>query len=87
VFGAEAQEASAWLDTWREAGIAHFRLEFAHESGADVIAITRAFRKTLAGAISSAQLGQELKRLAPQGTTAGSLFVPLSSLTLAPARV
>lgn len=87
VFGAEAQEASAWLDTWREAGIAHFRLEFAHESGADVTAITRAFRKTLAGASSCAQLGQELKRLAPQGTTAGSLFVPLSTLTPAASRL
>ena len=33
VFGAEAQEASRHLDAWRAAGIAHFRLEFAHESG------------------------------------------------------
>jgi putative protease len=33
VFGAEAQEASRHLDDWRAAGIAHFRLEFAHESG------------------------------------------------------
>ncbi len=58
----------------------HFRLEFAHESAAEVTAITRAFAKTLAGEQSSAQLAQDLKRLAPQGTTAGSLFVPISSL-------
>ena len=86
VFGAEAQEASTWLDIWRAAGIAHFRLEFAHESGREVTAVTRAFAKTLAGAQSAAQLGQELKRFAPQGTTAGSLFVPVSSLVPAPSR-
>ena len=80
VFGAEAQEASAWLDEWRAAGIAHFRLEFAHESAAEVSAVTHAFAKTLAGVQSSVQLSQELKRLAPQGTTAGSLFVPIASL-------
>jgi putative protease len=86
VFGAESQEGSAWLDEWRAAGIAHFRLEFAHESGADVTAITRAFAKTLAGAQSAAQLGQDLKRLSPQGITAGSLFVPASALVSLPTR-
>jgi U32 family peptidase len=80
VFGAEAQEAGAWLDDWRAAGICHFRLEFAHESAADVLAVTRAFSQTLIGKKSSAQLTQELKRFSPQGTTAGSLFVPVSSL-------
>src|SRR5690349_13287595 len=30
VFGAEAQEAARHLDSWRAAGIHHFRLEFAH---------------------------------------------------------
>ena len=75
VFGAEAQEASGWLEEWRAAGIAHFRLEFAHESGDDVTDITRTFSKTLTGVQSSAQLAQELKRLSPQGTTVGSLFV------------
>jgi hypothetical protein len=34
VFGAEAQEASLHLEAWRAAGIARFRLEFAHESAA-----------------------------------------------------
>jgi putative protease len=82
VFGAESQEASAWLDDWRAAGVCHFRLEFAHESGADVSTITRAFLQTLQGKKSAAQLAQDLKRLAPQGTTAGSLFVPISSLAV-----
>ncbi len=82
VFGAEAQEASGWLDDWRAAGICHFRLEFAHESGADVLAIGRAFAQTFEGRKSSAQLAQELKRFAPQGTTMGSLFVPVNAPTL-----
>jgi putative protease len=86
VFGAEAQEASEWLDEWRAAGIFHFRLEFAHESAEDVLAISRAFGQALAGIKSLKQLAQELKRLAPQGTTEGSLFVPLSMLAgVAPA--
>ena len=38
VFGAEAQEASLHLDLWRTAGVRHFRLEFAHESAAQVSA-------------------------------------------------
>jgi putative protease len=86
VFGAEAQEASAWLDDWRAAGICHFRIEFAHESAEDVLAVTRAFAQTLRGTQSCAQLAQQLKRLAPQGTTAGSLFVPLSELAGATSR-
>ena len=49
VFGAEAQEASAHLDSWRQAGIRHFRLEFVHETAAQVADVTRAFRSALAG--------------------------------------
>jgi len=86
VFGAEAQEASAWLEEWRAVGIANFRLEFAHESAADVRVIVSAFGKALAGAQSYAQLTQDLKRFAPQGTTAGSLFVPVSQLLPTPVR-
>jgi putative protease len=85
VFGAEAQEASAWLDDWRASGIRHFRLEFAHESAEDVLGITHAFYKTLTGNQSAAQLGQELKRLSPQGVTNGSLFVPANPFVLLPA--
>lgn len=75
VFGAEAQEASAHLDLWRAAGIRHFRLEFAHESAEQVAEITRLFRAVLAGKLTTAHLNRELKSTAPQGTTAGSLFV------------
>jgi putative protease len=76
VFGAEAQEASQHLDEWRRAGIRHVRLEFVHESAEQVIRIGRAFQEQLAGAISTHELGRRLQRMAPQGTTEGSLFVP-----------
>src|SRR5262249_53396518 len=70
VFGAEAQEASAHYDDWRAAGIHHFRLEFVHESAEQVARVYRAFE---AGGLV---LGAALKKIAPQGTTEGSLFVP-----------
>jgi putative protease len=76
VFGAEAQEASAHIDSWREVGIRHFRLEFVHESAHEVLDVTAAFQAFLAGRINAGQLGTELKRYAPAGVTEGSLFVP-----------
>jgi putative protease len=76
VFGAEAQEASRHLEAWRAAGIAHFRLEFAHESGEQVTAISGAFADCLAGRIGAPELERELRRRTPHGTTEGSLFVP-----------
>ncbi len=82
VFGAEAQEASAHLDLWRAAGIRHFRLEFVHESAEQVRQVTRLFRRALAGEIGAAQLNRELKSIAPEGTTQGSLFVPSNYLAL-----
>jgi len=82
VFGAEAQEAGPHLHAWREAGIRHFRLEFVHESGEQVERVTRLFEQALAGRMGGKQLSQELRRLAPGGTTEGSLFVPAGYLTL-----
>ena len=82
VFGAEAQEASMHLELWRKAGIAHFRLEFVHESGEEIARITRFVGDALEGRTSFTQLGQDLKRIAPQGTTEGSLFIPKDYLTL-----
>lgn len=76
VFGAEAQEAAVHLDAWRAAGIRHFRLEFVHESESQLRNVVRAFRKALDGETSGAQLAAELRRIAPEGTTEGSLFVP-----------
>ncbi len=75
VFGAEAQEASAHIDSWREVGIRHFRLEFVHESADEVQHVTAAFQAFLARRITARQLGAELKRHAPAGVTEGSFFV------------
>ncbi|MBX0328219.1 U32 family peptidase [Oscillochloris sp. ZM17-4] len=76
VFGAEAQEASRHMDLWREAGVAHYRLEFVHETGAQVAQVGRAFAEYLAGTTSAAELSRQLAQVSPQGTTEGSLFVP-----------
>jgi len=75
VFGAEAQEASAYLEDWLAAGIHHFRLEFVHETPTEVTGISRSFAAALNGQQSFAELSQDLRRRAPQGTTRGSLFV------------
>lgn len=75
VFGAEAQEASLHMKLWLEAGIRHFRLEFAHESAVQVGEVAGAFKDALNGAIDFRELGARLKRAAPQGVTQGSLFV------------
>jgi putative protease len=75
VFGAEAQEASEHLETWLNAGIRHFRLEFAHESQAQTAAVGRAFRDFLANVKTAAQLARDLRQWASQGTTQGSLLV------------
>lgn len=82
VFGAEAQEASRHLDEWRRAGIQHVRLEFVHETADDVERIGRAFQQHLDGAIPAHELTRRLQRLALQGTTEGSLFVPDDHLTI-----
>ena len=76
VFGAEAQEASGHMGGWLSAGIRHFRLEFVHESGAEVGRVARAFQAFLRGEITGVELGTALRRIAPEGTTEGSLFVP-----------
>jgi putative protease len=76
LFGAEAQEASAHLNLWMNAGVEHYRLEFVHESAETVTRIVGAFTTFLAGDIPAAELTRRLKQLAPEGTTQGSLFIP-----------
>ena len=82
VFGAEAQEASLHLEAWRAAGIARFRLEFAHESAGQVTAVTRAFEDALAGRRTARELMRQLQKASPQGVTQGSFFIPENYLTL-----
>ncbi len=80
VFGAEAQQAAAHMTDWLEAGIRHFRLEFAHETAKQTGAVAEAFADMLAGRKSARELAQTLQRITPQGITEGSFFVPESTL-------
>jgi putative protease len=82
VFGAEAQQAGAHLDEWLATGIRRFRLEFAHETAEQVKRVTRLFEDVLAGRRPTTDLAQSLARLAPEGVTEGSLYVPEGYLTL-----
>ncbi len=82
VFGAEAQQAGAHLDGWLAAGIRHFRLEFAHETREQVSRVARAFEDVLAGRRRACELAQQLGRIAPEGVTEGSLYVPEGYLSL-----
>jgi U32 family peptidase len=86
VFGAEAQEASAHLYDWLDAGIRHFRAEFVHESADAVIDVARVFQEALEDALarrcSPAELHRRLERASPSGVTQGSLFVPAASFAL-----
>ena len=79
VFGAEAQEASAHLTGWLDAGIRHFRCEFVHESAEAVERVAEAFADALARKSPPADLRRRLQQIAPQGVTEGSLFVPSAS--------
>ncbi len=47
-----------------------------HESAEEVAEVARAFAGVLAGRASARELAARLPRLAPQGVTEGSLFVP-----------
>jgi putative protease len=76
VFGAEAQHAGAHLEEWLAAGIRHFRLEFVHESAAQVARVVEVFRGALDGRLPPRQVAQDLARVVPQGITEGSLYVP-----------
>jgi len=76
VFGGEAQTAARFLRLWQSRGIAHFRLEFVHETPDQVGDAARAFQQYFAGTISAERLQSRLDQIAPARTTDGSLFVP-----------
>ena len=82
VFGAEAQVASQHLDQMRQSGIVDYRLEFVHESAEDVGQVTAAFQAYFSGRINAVDLDIRLHKIAPEGTTEGSLFVPDDYLKL-----
>lgn len=76
LFGAEAQQGARHLRHWLDAGVSHFRLEFVHESPDQTAEIAECFRSALNGELSFQQLEEMLARIAPQGVTEGSLFIP-----------
>jgi putative protease len=82
VFGAEAQVASRHLAHMLASGIRDYRLEFVHETGAQVAQVHAAFAAYFAGTLSAADLDARLRKVAPEGTTEGSLFVPLEQVRM-----
>ncbi len=82
VFGAEAQVASKHLDQMRHNGIVHYRLEFVHETAREVRQVVGLFQAYFAGRITSAALDDKLRAAVPQGTTEGSLFIPLDYIRM-----
>ena len=63
-------------------GIHHYRLEFVHESARDARRVVSAFQDYFAGHINSEELDKRLKKIAPQGTSEGSLFVPANTIPI-----
>lgn len=57
VFHHAPQQAAAWADGLRRAGVARFRLEFVREGRGEVGAVVGAWRDLLAGRIDAAELG------------------------------
>jgi putative protease len=82
VFGAEAQEGSRHLQTWLDAGVRHYRLEFVHETAAQVSEVSSAFAAALNHKLEATELRSRLQRISPEGITEGSLFVPGNYLEL-----
>jgi putative protease len=82
VFGAEAQVACRHLDQMIASGIRDYRLEFVHEPDYVVRKVTAAFQDYFWGRANWLELDRHLQKIAPQGTTQGSLFVPLDYLKM-----
>ncbi|WP_031495727.1 U32 family peptidase [Bryobacter aggregatus] len=76
VFGAEAQSGAAHVANWKRIGIAHFRLEFVHESAEQIRQIADGFRDLLANKSRPADLDRLIRQVQPAGLTEGSLHIP-----------
>lgn len=75
VYGAQAQDASPYLERWLNEGVKHFRFEFVHETAEQIKNITSAYQKAFAGKLPFNELTHTLRQLIPQGITEGSFFV------------
>ena len=76
VFGAQAQCNAKHIQSWRDVGILHYRLEFVHQSQHQVEQIALAFKSFFGGQMPADQLERELGQNTDQGLTEGSLYVP-----------
>lgn len=76
VFEGRPQVAATHLQDWLDAGLREFRLEFVHETPAQVREVIALHRSFLKGELSRSALSERLSALSDQGTTEGSLFVP-----------
>ncbi|MFO0036566.1 MAG: peptidase U32 family protein [Planctomycetota bacterium] len=75
MFNAEMQTAAAHMELFLRSGLRDLRLEFVHQTGAELELAVRATGSFLAGQISASELEGQYRRTGP-GTTQGSLFVP-----------
>lgn len=77
IFGAEAQTDTVAIAGWLQLGFKHFRIELVHQTANQTTAIVESFAKFFSGSSSPSDLKQTLDQFSGQGTTEGSLFVPL----------
>lgn len=75
VFGAEVQFDGQWVEQWWQTGIKDFRIEFVHQTDAEVTEVLTAFKSFFAGRITNSDLETMLNTDHVQ-TTQGSFFVP-----------
>ncbi|MGB7325438.1 MAG: U32 family peptidase, partial [Rubripirellula sp.] len=77
IFGAEAHTDITAIAGWLRLGFEHFRIELVHQNAEQTAAILEGFASFFSGNRSGSELKQELDTHSGQGTTEGSLFVPL----------
>lgn len=76
VFNAEIQTATKYLDRIRNAGVAHYRMEFVHQSADEVARAAGAMAGWINGQLTAEAIETTFRACGPSGTTEGSLFVP-----------
>ncbi|HMO16168.1 MAG TPA: DUF3656 domain-containing protein [Pirellulaceae bacterium] len=75
VFGHEAQFSAQYLKRWIAVGISNFRVEFVHQTAADVIEISRSMKHAIKGHAMDG-LDAKVRQIMRDAVTSGSLYVP-----------
>jgi U32 family peptidase len=73
VFNSQAQTGAEYVDRMLALGVRHFRVEFMHETPAEVERTLAKYRQLLRGEISGTQLWRELKLFNQLGVTRGQM--------------